>query len=108
MIGLILFKADANKVDLLGQDALNESRVASDMGLIGMIADELEVASSTLLIGMMADVLKAGCDDKAFQSKADCDEFKDADKEEVDLKKDKMKLIDKMNVMRMIDLCDDM
>ena len=61
---------------MMGQGVLTEIKAVNDMGLIGLMADELEVASSTLLIGMMADVLKAGCDDKAFQFKTSCDKPK--------------------------------
>jgi hypothetical protein len=63
MIGLIVvlavFTADGdNVIDLIGRDVLTESKAASDLDLVGV----------------MADVLVTGYDDKGFERRA-CDEF---------------------------------
>jgi hypothetical protein len=114
IVAAMVFKEDGEKVlDLIGRDKLTESKATSDLGLIGLMADELEASDGMLPIGMIADVLKAGCDEKGLEitsscdeSKANCGEIKDKDKEEIDFMDYDMKLIDKMIVVRMSGLCD--
>jgi hypothetical protein len=67
MIGLILFKADANEVDLKSQGVVTEVKAASDDEMIGLMADEIETGSDLFLAAFKADAdklgtLKTSCD----------------------------------------------
>jgi hypothetical protein len=76
MIGLVLFLAELKTVDLIGRDDLTESKAAGDLGLIGMMMNELEMASDLNLAA-----IKAGCDGFFFDDfKAICDKLEDVKK----------------------------